>query len=246
MKVRLDQLLCDCKLAPSLEIARAMIGAGEVYVEDRLADKPGTLYLSSANIRLKERCPYVSRGGLKLAKGLTYFHIDPTDWNCLDIGASTGGFTDCLLQHNARKVYAVDVAYGQLSWKLRQNPHVVVLERFNARNISLDDIHQDEIHLAVMDVSFISITTLLPPVVRLFKEKVKVLALIKPQFELLREDVGNGGVVTHPALHQKAIDKILQFIGDLGLISVDVIPSPIFGPKGNREFLVMITSDTSS
>lgn len=246
MKVRLDQLLCDCRLAPSLETARALIGAGEVYVEDRLADKPGTLYRSSANIRLKERCPYVSRGGLKLEKGLDHFHIDPTGWSCLDIGASTGGFTDCLLQHNARKVYAVDVAYGQLSWKLRQDPHVVVLERFNARNISSADIQHDEIRLAVMDVSFISITTLLPPVVRLFKEEVKVLALIKPQFELQRDDVGNGGVVIDPALHQKAINKIVQFILALGLINADVIPSPILGPKGNREFLVYITSIPSS
>lgn len=246
MKVRLDQLLCDCKLAPSLETARALIGAGQVYVDDRIADKPGFLYANNASIRLKERCPYVSRGGLKLEKGLVHFHIDPANWTCIDVGASTGGFTDCLLQHNARKVYAIDVAYGQLSWKIRQNPNVVVLERFNARNISSKDIHQEVIDLVVMDVSFISIATLLPPLVRLFHKEVTILALIKPQFELPREEVGNGGVVTDPALHQKAINKILHCIDELGLVSTGVIHSPILGPKGNREFLVLITSQPSS
>ena len=223
-----------------------MIGAGEVYVDDRIADKPGSLYPCTASIRLKERCPYVSRGGLKLEKGLNHFHIDPENWTCIDVGASTGGFTDCLLQHKARKVYAIDVAYGQLSWKIRQNSKVVVLERFNARNISSKDIHQDKINLAVMDVSFISITTLLPPLLRLFKQDVTILSLIKPQFELSREEVGNGGVVTDPALHQKSIEKILLFIEGLELISRGVVPSPILGPKGNREFLILITSRPSS
>jgi len=246
LKVRLDQLLCDCRLAPSLATARALIGAGQVYVDDRIADKPGFLYSENANIRLKERCPYVSRGGLKLEKGLLHFHIDPANLTCIDVGASTGGFTDCLLQHNARRVYAIDVAYGQLSWKIRQNPNVVVLERFNARNISSKDIDQEEIDLVVMDVSFISITTLLPPLIGLFKKKVTILALIKPQFELPRDEVGNGGVVTDSSLHQKAIEKVLQCIDLLDLISAGVTPSPILGPKGNREFLVLITSRPSS
>lgn len=219
-----------------------MIGAGQVLVDDRIADKPGFLYHNTASIRLKERCPYVSRGGLKLEKGLTHFNIDPENWTCIDIGASTGGFTDCLLQHNALKVYAIDVAYGQLSWKIRQNAKVVVLERFNARNISIKDIDRQEIDLAVMDVSFISITTLLPPLVRLFNQKAKILSLIKPQFELPRDEVGAGGVVTDPALHQKAIKKILQCVEGLDLISMGVVPSPILGPKGNREFLILITS----
>ncbi len=242
MKVRLDRLLCDCKIALSLETARALIGAGQVYVDDRIADKPGFLYSDKANIRIKERCPYVSRGGLKLEKGLFHFRIDPTNFTCLDIGASTGGFTDCLLQHNARRVYAIDVAYGQLSWKIRQNPNVVVLERFNARNISDKDINQEQIDLVVMDVSFISITTLLPPLISLFKKKVTILALIKPQFELPRDEIDKGGVVTDSSLHQKAIEIILQCVGRLGLVSAGVIPSPILGPKGNREFLVLITS----
>ncbi len=217
-----------------------------MYIDDRIADKPGSLYLRTVKIRLKYRCPFVSRGGLKLAKGLDYFHIDPTDWVCIDIGASTGGFTDCLLQHNARRVYAVDVAYGQLSWKIRQTSRVVVLERFNARNISSNDINNEVIDLAVIDVSFISITTLLPALVRLFKNEVKILALIKPQFELHRDDVGNGGIVTNPALHQKAIEKILQCINGLDLVSMGIIPSPILGPKGNREFLILMTSRPST
>jgi 23S rRNA (cytidine1920-2'-O)/16S rRNA (cytidine1409-2'-O)-methyltransferase len=246
LKVRLDQLVCNCNLAISLETARAIIGAGQVYVDDRIADKPGRLYPCSVSIRLKERCPYVSRGGLKLEKGLSHFQIDPSNLICIDIGASTGGFSDCLLQHNARKVYAIDVAYGQLSWKIRQNSQVVVIERFNARNLSSKNISEDGIDLAVMDVSFISIATLIPPLLPLFKKDVMILALIKPQFELLRKDVCTGGVVNQPELHQRAIDKIIHFIDSIGLISNGVIPSPILGPKGNREFLVSVSSRPST
>lgn len=247
MKARLDQLLIDRNLARSLAEAQAMIGAGEVYVDDRTADKPGRLYPPTAVLRLKEKCPYVSRGGLKLAKGLSHFHLDVQDKVCLDIGASTGGFTDCLLQHNARVVYAVDVAYGQLAWKIRQDPRVVVLERFNAKNISAKDIHNSHLDLAVMDVSFISITTLLPMLVNLFASTVAILALIKPQFELPKNLVGEGGVVTDPALHLQAIDKIIQFSEQIGLKCHGVIDSPLLGPKGNREFLISLSSlDTSS
>jgi 23S rRNA (cytidine1920-2'-O)/16S rRNA (cytidine1409-2'-O)-methyltransferase len=242
LKVRLDQLLCDHNLAATLETARAIIGAGQVYIDDRIADKPGFLYPCTASIRIKKRCPYVSRGGLKLEKGLSHFHIDPTDWLCVDIGASTGGFTDCLLQHNARGVFAVDVAYGQLSWKIRQHPKVVVLERFNARNLSIHDLHEERIDFAVMDVSFISITTLLSPLVDLFRMEVKILALIKPQFELPKDEVGSGGIVIDPASHQKAVEKIERHVDALGLMSKGIIPSPILGPKGNKEFLVFITS----
>lgn len=241
MKVRLDQLLIDLNLAPSLEAARAIIGAGEVYVDDRLADKPGGVHASTAAIRLKERCPYVSRGGLKLEKGLAHFHIDPRDAVCIDIGASTGGFTDCLLQHHARKVFAVDVAYGQLSWKIRQDPRVAVLERFNARQITSHDLNDERIDLAVMDVSFISITTLLPPLLHLFRGDITILALIKPQFELPREESGKG-VVNDPALHRKAIEKIVGWVEGHGLVSRGVVSSPILGPKGNREFLIAVTS----
>jgi 23S rRNA (cytidine1920-2'-O)/16S rRNA (cytidine1409-2'-O)-methyltransferase len=242
LKVRLDQLLIDFKLAPSLETARALIGAGEVCVDDRIADKPGCLYPCTATIRLKQRCPYVSRGGLKLEKGLAQFDIDPRDLICIDIGASTGGFTDCLLQHHAKKVYAVDVAYGQLSWKIRQDPRVVVLERFNARQITSRDLKDEKIDLAVMDVSFISITTLLPPLIQLFRRNVAILALIKPQFELARGEISDGGVINDPALHQKAIEKIVHWLEGNGLVSKGVVASPILGPKGNREFLIAISS----
>lgn len=242
MKTRLDQLLIDRNLARSLAEAQAMIGAGEVYVDDRPADKPGRLYPPTSVLRLKEKCPYVSRGGLKLAEGLSHFHIDVEDKVCLDVGASTGGFTDCLLQHNARAVYAVDVAYGQLAWKIRQDPRVVVLERFNAKNITAKDIHNSQLDLAVMDASFISITTLLPPLVNLFTSTAAVLALIKPQFELPKNLVGEGGVVTDSTLHRQAIDKIIRFAERMGLKCHGVTDSPLLGPKGNREFLIFLSS----
>jgi len=245
LKDRLDQLLLSKKIALTAEAARAMIYAGEVYVDDQVSDKPGRVYSTEVSIRVKEKCRYVSRGGLKLAKGLTHFGISVTNLTCLDIGASTGGFTDCLLQHNARKVHAVDVAYGQLAWKIRQDPRVKVLERFNARKITPGDINGELIHLAVMDVSFISLTTLLPPILALFGDEVAILALIKPQFELPRDDIGPKGVVDEPALHQKAIEKIETFIQQFDLMSMGTVSSPILGPKGNREFLIYITSKAS-
>lgn len=219
-----------------------MIGAGEVYVDEQIADKPGLIYCSDSNIRLKAKCPYVSRGGLKLEKGLKHFNIAVTGSLCLDVGASSGGFTDCLLQHGADRVYAVDVAYGQLAWKIRQDPRVVVLERFNARKITTDDIDRASVDLVVMDVSFISLTTLLPPVCRLFSKHVEILALIKPQFELAKKDIGPGGVVHDKILHDKAIHKIESFVQTLGLTSRGTVASPILGPKGNREFLIYISS----
>jgi 23S rRNA (cytidine1920-2'-O)/16S rRNA (cytidine1409-2'-O)-methyltransferase len=242
LKDRLDQILIKRKIAPTIEIARAMIYAGEVYLDEQIADKPGWLYSEEVVIRIKEKCPYVSRGGLKLEKALSSFSISPAGLICADIGASTGGFTDCLLQHDARKIHAIDVAYGQLAWKIRQDPRVTVLERFNARNITAKDIDNELIDLAVIDVSFISLTTLLPPVSKLFAKNVAILALIKPQFELPRGDVGPGGVVDDSALHQKAIDKIESFVQQAGLISRGTVTSPILGPKGNREFLIYITS----
>lgn len=226
MKVRLDQLLIDRKLARSLPEAQAIIGAGEVYVDDRTADKPGTLYPRTAALRLKKKCPYVSRGGLKLEKGLSFFQVSVKGKVCIDIGASTGGFTDCLLQHGANKVYAVDVAYGQLAWKVRQDPRVEVLERFNAKNIASGDILGSPLDLAVMDVSFISITALLPAVADLFTSNVAIIALIKPQFELPQNLVGEGGVVTDSLLHRQSIDKIVAFAGQLGLVSEGIIESP--------------------
>ncbi|GAB6192425.1 TlyA family RNA methyltransferase [Desulfocastanea catecholica] len=246
MKDRLDKILLDRKIAPTIDTARAMIYAGEVYLGEQISDKPGRLCSTDSPIRVKEKCPYVSRGGLKLEKALAYFRVSPVGRICLDIGASSGGFTDCLLQNNARKVHAVDVAYGQLAWKIRQDPRVTVLERFNARNITAKDVNNEPIDLAVMDVSFISLTTLLPPISKLFAEEVSILALIKPQFELPREDIGPGGVVSESSLHQKAIDKIKVFVELAGLMSRGTVASPILGPKGNREFLIHITSLTAS
>ncbi len=242
VKVRLDQLLVRRKFASTIKMARAIIYAGEVYVDDHPADKPGLAFPFDIAIRLKEKCRYVSRGGLKLEKALTHFDISAAGLICLDVGASTGGFTDCLLQNGAQKVHAVDVAYGQLAWKLRQDPRVVVLERFNARSITAEDIQHDPIQLAVVDVSFISLTTILPPIARLFTERIAILALIKPQFELAREEIGPRGVVHEPSLHQKAIDKLETFADQSGMISRGVVPSPLLGPNGNREFLIHIGS----
>ncbi len=239
--IRLDQLLVQKGLASDLDKARAMIGAGEVLVDDTRADKAGFLYPPAAQIRLKERIPYVSRGGLKLEKGLDHFKLSPQGKVCIDIGASSGGFTDCLLQHGADKVYAVDVAYGQLSWKLRQDKRVVILERFNARNITPTHIGET-IDLGVMDVSFISITKLIPPLITLFSDNVTILTLIKPQFELTKDKIPPGGVIKDPLLHQEAIQKIDQFVQQSGLKNLGCVPSPVLGPKGNTEFLMLITT----
>lgn len=239
-KERLDYLLVKRNLAPTLKIARAIIYAGEVSLPDRPADKPGLRLPVDSDIRLKEKCRYVSRGGLKLEEALTHFTISAAGLTCLDVGASTGGFTDCLLQNGASKVHAVDVAYGQLAWKIRQDPRVIVLERFNARNITADDINNDPVQLAVIDVSFISLATIIPPIARLFVDDIQILALIKPQFELPREDIGSRGVVDDPALHRKAIDKIETFVHASGMTNHGTVPSPLLGPHGNREFLIYI------
>lgn len=239
-KIRLDQLLIDLKLAPSLEKARGLIGAGQVLVNDEPADKAGMSYPPHSAVRLRKKCPYVSRGGFKLEQALSYFSIDLEDKICADIGASTGGFTDCLLQHGAGKVYAIDVAYGQLAWKVRQNDRVVVMERFNARHLTAEDL-QEPINLAVMDASFISITKLIPPLLSLFDDEVNIISLIKPQFELPKHLVGDG-VVRDEKLHQMAIEKIEDFLRENDLTAVGVTPSPILGPKGNKEFLIYITN----
>ncbi len=243
MKSRLDQLLLLHGLAPTLEKARAIIAAGQVLVNDQPADKVGSLFAEDCEIRLKGKsCPYVSRGGLKLAAGLDYFQIDPTGLVCADIGASTGGFTDCLLQRGAAKVYAIDVGYGQLAWKLRQDPRVVVMERTNARNLQIGDL-TEPLDLAVIDASFISLKTLLPPLLVFFSGTIRVLALIKPQFEVGKGKIGTGGVVRDSDLHETVIEEIREFAGKLGLSPVGVSPSPILGPKGNREFLIYLVSE---
>jgi len=241
MKIRLDKLLLGKKLASSRHKAQALIAAGQVLVNDRIMDKAGSMVEDTADIRIKESCPYVSRGGYKLEAGLKHFNIDPAGLICLDIGASTGGFTDCLLQNGAQKVYAVDVGYGQLDWNLRCDSRVVVMERTNARNLGRADF-DDLIDLAVIDAAFISLKILIPPLLPLFRKHVAILALIKPQFEVGRGKVGKGGVVRDPALHQEVITEITEFSTTLKLQNIGVTPSPILGPKGNREFLIYLVS----
>jgi 23S rRNA (cytidine1920-2'-O)/16S rRNA (cytidine1409-2'-O)-methyltransferase len=210
MKIRLDKLLLAKKLAPTRQKAQALIGAGQVMVNNKLADKAGAMIEDSCIIEVKESCPFVSRGGYKLETGLQFFDINPTGLICLDVGASTGGFSDCLLQHGALKVYSVDVGYGQLAWELRQDPRIVVMERTNARYLTKEDF-TEPIDLAVIDASFISLKLLIPPLLPLFRENISILALIKPQFEVGRGKVGKGGVVRDPALHQEVIDEIIDF-----------------------------------
>lgn len=243
LKIRLDDLVVSKGLAPDRKAAQALIMTGKIIVNDQRMDKAGTLVEQESNLRQKGVCPYVSRGGFKLEKGLHHFKINPTDFTCLDIGASSGGFTDCLLQHGAAHVYAVDVAYGQLNWKIRQDSRVTVFERFNARKITPEDL-KSHIDLAVMDVSFISLTTLLPPLIPLFQSRsdVKMLVLIKPQFELPRNLVGKNGVVENEALRQQAIDTIDEFCLQNGLQMAKPVASPILGPKGNKEYLTLITA----
>lgn len=239
-KERLDTLLVENKLAASIKSARALIVAGQVYIDGQRADKAGEQFATGCIIEVKEKQPYVSRGGLKLEAGLQHFGLDPKGKVCADIGCSTGGFTDCLLQHGAKKVYSVDVGYGVLDWKLRQDKRVVVLERTNARYLTRQEI-PDEIDLAVIDASFISLERLLEPVSRLFGKNVAILALVKPQFELEREKVAKGGVVRDSALHSEALDKVKDFALSLELESQGVVASPIKGAKGNREFLMYFT-----
>ena len=241
MKIRIDKLLLEKNLAPTRQKAQALIGAGQVLVNEKLVHKAGAMVDEFAAIEVKESCPYVSRGGYKLEAGLKFFNIIPAGLICLDIGASTGGFTDCLLQHDVAKVYSIDVGYGQLAWELRQDPRVVIMERTNARYLTRDDI-AEPIDLAVIDASFISLKLLIPPLLLLFKKKISILALIKPQFEVGRGKVGKGGVVRDQDLHHKVVDEIVAFCESLGLTSCGTIPSPILGPKGNKEFLIYLVS----
>jgi 23S rRNA (cytidine1920-2'-O)/16S rRNA (cytidine1409-2'-O)-methyltransferase len=237
-KQRLDKLLLASQLAPTRQKAQSLIIAGLVRVNGERMDKPGTMVAVDSRLELAgDSCPYVSRGGLKLAAGLDYFGIDPEGLVCADVGASTGGFTDCLLQRGAARVYAIDVGYGQLAWKLRQDPRVVVMERTNARKLKPGDI-PEPLDFVVIDASFISLKLLITPLLPFFRAQVSILALIKPQFEAGRERVGKGGVIRDPAIHQQITDEVVEFTASLGLHSRGVIPSPILGPKGNREFLI--------
>jgi 23S rRNA (cytidine1920-2'-O)/16S rRNA (cytidine1409-2'-O)-methyltransferase len=242
MKQRLDKLLLARNLAPTSQKAQAMIAAGLVFVAGKCADKAGMAYPSDSEIAIKgNTCPYVSRGGLKLEAALDHFKINPQGFICADIGASTGGFTDCLLQRGATKVYAIDVGYGQLDWKLRQDERVVVMERTNARHLKKEDI-SDPLDLAVVDASFISLKLLLPPLLQFFKERASIITLIKPQFEVGKGKVGEGGVVRDAAQHDEVINNTVEFARSLQLQTDDIIQSPVLGPKGNKEFLAHFIS----
>jgi len=238
-KLRIDQLLVGRGLFPSREKARRAILAGEISVATRIVHKPSELLDEQTAIAVKPTRKYVSRGALKLESALDYFHIDPWGKTALDIGASTGGFTDCMLQRGAEKVYTVDVGYGQLDWKLRNDPRVIVLEKINARFLTRDQV-QDLVDICVIDVSFISLTLILPKAVALLKSDGTILALIKPQFELQRSEVGKGGIVRDARLHGKAQDKIVAFVNDLGHIVAGIAPTAIKGADGNQEFFACI------
>ena len=211
--------------------------AGQVFVNDQPADKPGMLVAPDAAVRIKESLPYVSRGGLKLAAALDRFPIPVAGAICADVGASTGGFSDCLLQRGAAKVYAIDVGYGQLAWKIRSNPRAVPLDRTNARYL---ESLPEPIDLVTIDVSFISLRLILPAVTKWLRPEAHVVALIKPQFEAGRERVGRGGVVRDRAVHADVLRSVFQAAGDDGLIPIDLIRSPIEGPAGNVEFLAWL------
>ena len=240
MKLRLDQLLVARGFCESREKAQRAIMAGEVMVGDRVIDKAGTKIADDAVITVRQAERYVGRGGLKMEAALVAFAIEPTGATCLDIGASTGGFTDCLLQHGAAKVWAIDVGHSQLDWKIRSDPRVVVREKLNARHLTRADI-PDPISLCVIDVSFISLTLILPPAAALLSDGAVIVPLIKPQFELRKEDVSRGGVVRDGALHTQAVEKIRAFVAaEPRLEWAGLIESPILGGEGNKEFLACL------
>lgn len=239
MKERLDVLLVKKGLAPSREKAKAVIMAGSVYVDGQKEDKAGSVFdEESAQIEVRGHAlPYVSRGGLKLEKALKVFPITLTDKICMDIGASTGGFTDCMLQNGATKVYSVDVGYGQLDWKLRQDDRVVCMEKTNFRYMTPEDI-PDVLDFASVDVSFISLDKILTPAYALLKEQGEMVALIKPQFEAGREKVGKKGVVRDPKVHEEVISRIVRHADEVSFEVLDLSYSPIRGPEGNIEYLI--------
>ena len=240
-KERADSLLVSRGLCDSREQAKRLIIAGKVMCDTTVVAKPSTKLAVDAPLKVKERPKFVGRGGFKIEGALDTFGIDPTGMTCLDVGASTGGFTDCLLQRGAVRVHAVDVGTNQLVWKLRSDPRVIVKEKFNARHMTPEDIGE-KIDLAVTDVSFISLTRILPPMFTTLKDDGQIVCLIKPQFELNRGDIGKGGIVRDPALHQRAVDKIHDFVTkELGYQWIDCIDSPITGMEGNKEFLAWLS-----
>ncbi|WP_035257609.1 TlyA family RNA methyltransferase [Desulfatirhabdium butyrativorans] len=237
-KRRIDLMLVEQGLAESRQRAQAMIMAGRVVVAGTVIDKPGCLIRTGDPIEIRGmEMPYVSRGGIKLAEALDRFGIDVTGKICLDIGASTGGFTDCLLQRGAARVYAVDVGYGQLAWKLRIDDRVIAIERTNIRQMPKESI-PEPVHFASVDVSFISLRLVVPRLFDWLSNDSRIVVLIKPQFEVGKGLVGKGGVVRDESLHRRVIDELAVFFSDLGLTVVQWVASPILGPKGNREFLM--------
>jgi 23S rRNA (cytidine1920-2'-O)/16S rRNA (cytidine1409-2'-O)-methyltransferase len=246
IKQRLDKLMVEKGLAPSREKAQALIMAGQVVVGNHAAAKAGQQVTADVEIRIKgEVMPYVSRGGLKLEKGLNAFEIQTDGRIALDVGASTGGFTDCLLQHGASKVYAVDVGYGQLAWKLREDPRVTVLEKTNIRHLQPDQLDPLP-DLAVIDASFISLNLVLPPTLALLKRPAEVVALVKPQFEVGKGAVGKGGIVRDPKQHEGVLARMEALAVELKAELLGICESPITGADGNREFLMglRITGET--
>lgn len=236
-KERLDLLLTQRGLCESRSRAQALIMSGEVYVDGQKCDKAGTPVSTEAQIEIRgTHCPYVSRGGLKLEKALRDFGVDPVDWVCSDSGASTGGFTDCLLQKGAKKVFAIDVGYGQLAWSLRTDPRVVCMERTNIRYMTPDQLGEP-LDLSVVDVSFISLRLVLPAIKSLLKPTGQILCLIKPQFEAGKEKVGKKGVVRDPAVHCEVLEQFLALAAELNLTVRNLTYSPVKGPEGNIEFL---------
>ena len=246
MKERLDVLLVQKGLAPSREKAKTMIMEGNVFVDNQREDKAGTFFDPSVNIEIHgNTLRYVSRGGLKLEKAMAQFGITLDDKVCMDIGASTGGFTDCMLQNGAKKVYAVDVGYGQFAWKLRQDPRVVCMEKTNIRYVTPEDIG-DALNFASVDVSFISLTKVLGPAKEILKDDGQMVCLMKPQFEAGKDKVGKKGVVRDPAVHKEVIERVILFAKSIGFGILHLDYSPIKGPEGNIEYLVHIVKDAEA
>jgi 23S rRNA (cytidine1920-2'-O)/16S rRNA (cytidine1409-2'-O)-methyltransferase len=236
-KIRLDLLLTEKGLVESRSKAQALIMAGKVTVDGRIVNKPGLPVFAEAQIAIQEDLPYVSRGGLKLAAALDAFALDPTGWVCADVGASTGGFTDVLLQRGTARVYAIDVGYGQLAWKLRQDRRVIVMERTNARYL---EALPEAVNLVTIDASFISLKLLLPVVAKWLTIPAGVIALVKPQFEAGREQVSKGGVVRDRSVHRQVLKQAVSYAVQSGFSILGLLPSPITGPAGNYEFLIYL------
>ncbi len=242
MKKRLDDILVERNIIESKQKAQAIILAGQVFVNNTKVDKPGKKFFTNIEIKVKELPKFVSRGGIKLEHALNKFNISVENKICLDVGASTGGFTDCLLQYGAKKVYAVDVGYGQLHYKLRNNPKVINIEKCNFRYISSERI-PEKIDLCTIDVSFISLKLIIPKCLLFLKKNGEIIALIKPQFEVGKEEVEKGGVIKSQLKHQKVINDLIAFFETNNLTTKGIVESPILGQKGNKEFLIYLKKE---